>query len=274
PEKPGGDAEGAGGLGAAPNREEAASPAPPPPADPVHGADAPARARTDADDAAAVPAGFGSTGSAQYGQNEQLAEAQLRSTEDIVVVAKQAARKGTARPSARPAPAPPAAAAAPAGGGWAPATDAAVTEEADEAAPAPKASAPRDERSNASEKKKDEAKPAPPEGAALRAAHPELGPTWDSAARARARGDRAGLRGLLDPLLAHADPEVAAEAAIQLARDALRAGDPALALRDAEAGLARGGSSAARREQLRALRAEALTRLGDPERATPSNSGG
>jgi hypothetical protein len=149
-----------------------------------------------------------------------------------------------------------------------------VTEEADEAAPAPKASAPRDERSNAAEKKKEETKPTPPEGAALRAAHPELGPTWDSAARARARGDRAGLRGLLDPLLSHADPEVAAEAAIQLARDALRAGDPALALRDAEAGLARGGASAARREQLRALRAEALTRLGDPERATPSNSGG
>ncbi|MBL8616838.1 MAG: hypothetical protein JNM72_14610 [Deltaproteobacteria bacterium] len=278
----GGTAEGAGGAegfatgGLRAPSAEAPTPTsaplaqaapPPPPAEPVQAADSPARA--DADDA---PGGLGSLGRARYGQNEQLAEVQQRPAEEIVAVAKQAARKGVSRPGARPTPSAPPTGAA---GTRAPAADLGISDAAEEDAAAPKATGARDEEAESSEKKKKEAaNAAPPEGAALRAAHPELAPTWEGAARARARGDRAGLRRLLDPLLAHADPEVAAEAAIQLARDALRAGDPALALRDAEAGLARGGSTAARREQLRALRTEALSRLGDPEVTAPSNSGG
>jgi hypothetical protein len=87
----------------------------------------------------------------------------------------------------------------------------------------------------------EEEAPRPPQGRrGLEAAHPELASAWAAARAAREAGDRLAEQRALEPLLAHHDPDVAADAAARLAEGALEAGDPAAARRWVERGRARG----------------------------------
>ena len=126
-----------------------------------------------------------------------------------------------------------------------------------------------------------EPRPAPGTTARLRQDHPELEPTWSRASEALARGDRAAFQSALRPLISHADPNVGADAALRLSREALRRGVLGEARSFAQQGLARGAAARSLQGQLRALLAEVERRAGDPEaaeRAAPadpvSNGGG
>ena len=118
-----------------------------------------------------------------------------------------------------------------------------------------------------------EARPAPGTPARLRQDHPELEPTWSRASEALARGDRATFQAALRPLLSHADPNVGADAALRLSREALRRGVLGEARGFAQQGLARGAAARSLQGQLRALLAEIEGRAGDPEAAERANPG-